>query len=153
MHRHTAKIIWNRNGGDFAAGKYSRGHEWVFDGGVRVPASSAPQIVPPPLGVVEAVDPEEALVAAASSCHMLSFLYLAYKAGFVVEGYVDDAVGEMDVNENGKSYVARITLRPKIEFSGDRQPSVQDLKALHHTAHEECFIANSIRSVVMVEGQ
>jgi len=151
MHRHTAKISWNRENGDFAAGKYSRGHAWEFDAGIRVPASSAPQIVPPPLGVVEAVDPEEALVAAASSCHMLSFLYLAYKAGFVVESYVDDAVGEMDTNENGKSYVARIALQPKIAFSGDKQPTQEELETLHHRAHEECFIANSIRSDVRVE--
>ncbi|MBV6458387.1 MAG: hypothetical protein HONBIEJF_01514 [Fimbriimonadaceae bacterium] len=151
MHRHTAKISWSRNGKDFAGGRYSRGHEWEFDGGIRVPASSAPQIVPPPLGIVEAVDPEEALVAAASSCHMLSFLYLAHKEGFVVERYVDEAVGEMGENENGKSYVARIALRPAIEFSGARRPSAEELAALHHRAHEECYIANSIRSDVRVE--
>lgn len=151
MHRHTAKVVWNRNDADFAGGKYSRGHEWEFDGGVRVPASSAPQIVPPPLGVLEAVDPEEALVAAASSCHMLSFLYLAHRAGFVVDSYVDDAVGEMGTNENGKSYVARIALRPVVKFSAEKQPTVEELDALHHRAHEECYIANSIRSEVTVE--
>lgn len=151
MHQHTARVVWSLGDGDFRSGKYSRVHRWEFDGGLTVPASTAPQILAPPLSSLDAVDPEEALVAAASSCHMLTFLYLAYKAGFSVESYVDDAVGEMDTNEAGKTFVARIRLRPAVRFVGDRAPSPDELAALHHKAHEECYIANSIVAQVTVE--
>jgi len=102
--------------------------------------------------VAEAVDPEEALVAATSSCHMLWFLSLAAKRGFVVDSYVDEAFGVMEKNETGKLAITRITLRPNIQFSGDKVPSAEELKSLHHTAHEECFIANSLKSEVLIEG-
>ncbi|MCI0330225.1 MAG: OsmC family protein [candidate division Zixibacteria bacterium] len=151
MHRYEAKITWNRNGAAFTDRKYSRGHEWAFDGGVKVPASSSPAAVRPPFSIAEAVDPEEALVAAASSCHMLSFLWLAAKQGLVVDSYEDKAFGVMDKNEKGKEAITRITLRPKIQFSGEKMPSPSELDALHHAAHEECYIANSIKSEVVVE--
>ena len=102
--------------------------------------------------MAEAVDPEEALVAATSSCHMLWFLSLAAKRGFVVDSYVDEAFGVMEKNQTGKLAITRITLRPDIQFSGDKVPSAEELKSLHHTAHEECFIANSLRSEVLIEG-
>ena len=151
MHRYEARIAWQRNGASFSNNRYSRGHEWSF-GGVKIPGSSSPLSVPVPYSVVEAVDPDEALVAATSSCHMLWFLSLAAKKGFVVDSYVDEAFGVMEKNEAGKLAITRITLRPNIQFSGDRIPSPEDLKSLHHTAHEECFIANSLKSEVVVEG-
>lgn len=151
MHKYEAKISWSRNGAKFSDNRYSRGHEWSFDGGVKVAASASPAVVPAPLSVAEAIDPEEALVAAASSCHMLSFLYLAAKRGFVVESYVDEAFGVMDKNPQGKMSITRITLRPKIEFSSEKPPSPAELESLHHTAHEECYIANSLKCEVVVE--
>src|SRR5215831_1804444 len=117
MHTYEARVAWKRNGAKFTDLRYSRGHEWTFDGGVKLTASSSPTSVPVPYSVVEAVDPEEALVAAASSCHMLTFLYLAGKRGFVIESYVDDALGVLDKNPEGKLAITRITLRPRIEFS------------------------------------
>src|SRR5262245_29248488 len=114
-------------------------------------ASSSPLSVPVPYSVVEAVDPEEALVAAAASCHMLWFLSITAKHGYVVESYVDNAVGIMEKNSEGKIAITRIKLRPRIEFSGDRSPSAEELQALHHQAHDECFIANSLKSEIAVE--
>jgi len=151
MHRYEARIAWMRNGEKFTDNRYSRGHEWSFDGGVRVPASSSPLSVRPPYSVEAAVDPEEALVASASSCHMLWFLSLAAQGGFVVDRYVDEAFGVMERNGAGKMAVTRITLRPAIEFAGDRRPTDEELAALHHRAHEECFIANSIKSEIVIE--
>lgn len=151
MHRYEARVAWQRNGAKFTDLRYSRGHEWSFDGGVRLTGSSSPSSVPVPYSVVEAVDPEEALVAAASSCHMLTFLYLAAKRGFVVDSYADDAFGVLEKNEQGKLAITRITLRPKIEFTGEKTPSAHELEALHHSAHEECYIASSIKSEVVVE--
>lgn len=151
MHKYEAKISWSRNGQKFSDNRYSRAHEWSFDGGIKVSASASPAVVRPPFSVVEAVDPEEALVAAASSCHMLSFLYLAAKQGFVVESYEDDAFGVMEKNPQGKLAITRITLRPKIQFSAEKWPSSAELEALHHSAHEECYIANSLKCEVVVE--
>ncbi len=129
----------------------SRGHEWSFNGGVKVKASASPSVVPLPYSVVDAVDPEEALVAAASSCHMLGFLSIAAKRGFVVDNYVDNAFGVMEKNAGGKLFISRITLRPKVKFSGDSLPTDAQLQSLHHAAHDECFIANSLKSEVVVE--
>ncbi|MGH8003459.1 MAG: OsmC family protein [Limisphaerales bacterium] len=151
MHRYEAKVTWRRDGAKFTDSQYSRGHEWAFDGGIKVPASASPSAVRAPFSVAEAIDPEEALVAAASSCHMLSFLWLASKQGFVVENYEDNAFGVMEKNPQGKMSITRITLRPKIQFSGEKMPSASELSALHHAAHEECYIANSIKSEVVVE--
>ena len=151
MHRYEARIAWKRGGATFTDNRYSRGHQWTFDGGVTVPASSSPLTVPLPYSVPEAVDPEEALVAATSSCHMLWFLSIAGQRGFVVDGYSDDAFGVMEKNVDGKLAFTRITLRPRIEFAGDKSPSADELAALHHRAHEECFIANSLKCDVVVE--
>ena len=152
MHRHTARVSWLRNGATFLDNRYSRGHQWSFDGGARIAASSSPSVVPLPYSVAEAVDPEEALVAAASSCHMLTFLYLAAKQGFVVDSYEDDAFGTMAKNAAGRIAIDQITLRPRIEFSGTKMPNAEQLAALHHSAHEECFIANTLKCEITVEG-
>jgi len=149
-HEYTAKVIWTRGGAVFTDNRYSRGHVWRFDGGVDVPASSSPLSVKLPLSRADAVDPEEALVAAVSSCHMLFFLGFAAKAGFVVDEYEDAALGVMTKNEQGKLFVSKITLSPAISFSGSKQPSAQELDALHHRAHEECYVANSVRAEVVV---
>jgi organic hydroperoxide reductase OsmC/OhrA len=149
-HEYTAQVIWIRDGAVFTDNRYSRGHVWRFDGGVDVPASSSPLSVKLPLSRADAVDPEEALVAAVSSCHMLFFLGFAAKAGFVVDKYEDAALGVMTKNEQGKLFVSKITLSPAITFSGSKQPSAQELDALHHHSHEECYVANSVRAEVVV---
>jgi len=123
----------------------------VFDGGIEVPASSSPHSVPVPLSVAEAVDPEEAFVAAVSSCHMLWFLSFAAKRGHVVDSYRDDAIGIMGRNPKGKTVVATVRLRPLVSFSGARTPTNGELDALHHEAHEACYIANSITTEVTCE--
>jgi organic hydroperoxide reductase OsmC/OhrA len=150
-HEYRVTILWTRGNAAFVDNRYSRGHVWRFDGGIEVPASSAPSSVRLPYSVAEAVDPEEALVAAASSCHMMSFLFVAAKAGFVVDRYEDDARGIMTKNQRGKLFISRITLRPIIAFSGGKQPNAAELEVLHHQAHEECYIANSILAEVVVE--
>jgi len=149
-HEYRADVIWTREGAVFTDNRYSRGHVWRFDGGVEVPASSSPLSVKLPLSREDAVDPEEALVAAVSSCHMLFFLGFAAKAGFVVDKYEDAALGVMTKNEQGKLFVSKITLSPAITFSGSKRPSAQELDALHHHAHEECYVANSVRAEVVV---
>ena len=151
MHVHEAKVSWTRGDEKFTDNHYSRAHEWSFDGGVQVRASSSPAVVPLPLSAADAVDPEEALVAATSSCHMLWFLSLVARKGFIVDSYVDEARGEIGKNAEGKTAVTRITLRPRISFSGEKQPTAADLEALHHAAHEQCFIASSLKSEVVVE--
>lgn len=151
-HQYNAKVNWSRGGASFTDQRYSREHMWTFDGGIQVKASSSPLSVKLPYSVAEAVDPEEALVAALASCHMLTFLYVAAKQGFVVDDYADDAVGEMTKNEHGKLWVSRIILSPAIKFTGDKRPSPEQLHELHHLAHEECYIANSIKGEVVVEG-
>jgi organic hydroperoxide reductase OsmC/OhrA len=149
-HEYRADVIWTRDGAVFTDNRYSRGHVWRFDGGVEVPASSSPLSVKLPLSRADAVDPEEALVAAVSSCHMLFFLGFAAKAGFVVDKYEDAALGVMTKNEQGKLFVSKITLSPNVSFSGSKRPSAEELDALHHHAHEECYVANSVRAEVVV---
>lgn len=144
---HAARISWTRSG-DFAAGAYSRAHEWQFDGGAVVPASSSPSVVPLPYSDALGVDPEEAYVAALSSCHMLWFLDLARRAGFVAEGYVDEAEGEM-TKTDGKLWVSRVTLRPRVQWSV--APDAAREAALHHAAHEACFIANSVKTEIRID--
>ncbi|MEQ1605297.1 MAG: OsmC family protein [Pyrinomonadaceae bacterium] len=151
MSKYTAKIFWKSDSAEaFAKNQYTRGHSWEFDGGVTVPASSSPHAVRVPFSVEAAVDPEEALVAAASSCHMLTFLWVASKAGFNIASYEDDAVGEMTKGDDGKEWMSKITLYPKIEWSGDKLPTQDEIAGLHHAAHEGCYIANSIKSEVAV---
>ena len=146
MSEHIATISWKRSSAEFTAETYNRGHEWKFDSGVVVPASASPLY----RGDVDRVDPEEALVAALSSCHMLTFLFDAARKKFVVDSYEDAAVGIMTKNERGKLWVSRVTLRPKVTFAG-RQPSAEELHTLHEHAHANCFIANSVKTEVLVE--
>ncbi|MEO6023107.1 MAG: OsmC family protein [Burkholderiales bacterium] len=150
MTTYTAKIRWSRGEDRFTGNKYSRVHTWAFDGGAVVTASSSPHVVPVPYSSAEAIDPEEAFVASLSSCHMLWFLHLAAKRGFVVEQYEDSAEGVMARNESGKLAMTEVSLYPKAIFAGDLQPNASDIEQLHHAAHEECFIANSVKSKVQV---
>jgi organic hydroperoxide reductase OsmC/OhrA len=151
MAEYTATIVWNRNGATFTDNRYSRGHRWLFDGGAEVPASSSPHVVPVPMSVAAAVDPEEAYVASLSSCHMLWFLFLAAKRGFVVESYKDEAVGVMAKDASGKLAITRVSLRPEVRFVGQVQPKAEEVVGLHHAAHEECFLARSVKSDVCCE--
>jgi organic hydroperoxide reductase OsmC/OhrA len=150
MSEHVATISWKRTDPGFAQGRYSRVHEWTFDGGTTVPASPSPSVVRAPWSSEAAVDPEEAFVASVSSCHMLTFLWLASRAGLVVDSYRDRAVGVMTKNDRGIPWVSRIALHPEIEWEGGTPPSAEALHQLHHGAHEQCFIANSIRTEVVV---
>ena len=149
-HEYRATIVWRHDGGDFPKGRYSRGHEWRFDGGITVPASASPSVVHLPLSREDAVDPEEAFVAALSSCHMLTFLDLARRAGLVVRSYEDEAVGTMERIGPGKMAVTRVVLRPRIVF--DAEPDAATLADLHHRAHDTCYISNSVKAEVTVEG-
>jgi len=151
MAEHKATITWQRGGAKFTDGRFSRAHRWRFDGGLEVPASASPHVVMPPMSDPAGVDPEEAFVASLSSCHMLTFLYLAAKQGFVVEEYRDEAVGTLAKNAAGRQAVTVVTLRPAIRFGGDRTPTPADLDRLHHAAHEGCFIANSVTTDVRCE--
>ncbi|MBU6950625.1 OsmC family protein [Hahella sp. HN01] len=151
MSEYFATVRWLRGAQDFVSNQYSRGHEWEFDGGVRVPASASPHIVPLPFSVAENVDPEEAFVASLSSCHMLFFLAYAAKRKFVVDSYEDSAIGVLAKNEQGVMMMTQVRLRPRVEFSGSARPTHEELEALHHRAHESCFIANSVKTEVVVE--
>jgi organic hydroperoxide reductase OsmC/OhrA len=151
MSEYVAKVIWNRGDQEFLDNRYSRGHMWEFDGGARVAASASPQILPAPLSVEANVDPEEAFVAALSSCHMLFFLSIAAKQGFVIDAYVDDAVGSMEKNADGAMAMTRVRLRPSIAFSGKKRPTREQLEDIHHRAHGLCFIANSVKTEVVTE--
>jgi len=150
MAIHTADISWAAKEGDeFAKGRFGRGHTLSFDGGVTVPASASPHVVGK-WAVEAAVDPEEMLVAALSSCHMLSFLHVARQAGFVVAAYRDHAEGQVEQNAPGRQAVTKVALHPRIEWTG-AAPDAQKLEELHHQAHEICFIANSVTTRVTVE--
>ena len=142
MGKHTAIIRWSRDEGDFKANKHTRAHEWEFDGGLKVPASASPDIVPLPYSVAGNVDPEEAFVASISSCHMLFYLHMARDAGFVVNTYEDQAVGVMGKNAAGRMAITGVTLNPVVSYEG-LAPAADQIEALHHKAHELCFIANS----------
>ena len=150
MKEFTATITWSRKDAAFIGGRYSRAHEWHFDGGAIVPGSSSPLSVPLPYSDAEAVDPEEAFVAALSSCHMLFFLGFAAKRHWMIESYVDEAVGYMEKNADGRMAMVRVVLRPRLVFAGEL-PAQIDIDDLHREAHEECYIANSVRSEVRVE--
>jgi len=150
MSEHKATIHWQCSGSDFLKGKYSREHTWVFDGGATVAASPSPSIVPAPWSNPACVDPEEAFVAAIASCHMLTFLWLASKQGYQVESYDDEGIGTMTKNDRGVPWISRIALRPQIVWSGDKQPTAAEIDHLHHSAHEQCFIANSVKTEILV---
>jgi organic hydroperoxide reductase OsmC/OhrA len=149
MTTFSARVAWAARGeGSFTDGRYSRGHSWTFDGGLTVPASASPHNVPLPYAVAETVDPEEAYVAALSSCHMLFYLWIASKKRIGIESYVDDAIGLMETVE-GKTLVSRVELRPRVVYSGDA-PTREAEEEMHHQAHELCFLANSVKTAIEV---
>lgn len=150
MSSFGAEVIWKRKEGEiFTDRRYSRGHVWRFDGGIEVLASSSPHVVPLPYSVAENVDPEEAFVAALSSCHMLFFLHFASDAGLVIDHYCDAAIGKME-KVDGKTMITKVTLRPDVRYGGT-QPDADLIAGLHHRAHEACFLANSVKSEIVVE--
>jgi len=151
MSRYTVEILWERGDQAFVDNRYSRRHLLRFDGGVEVPASSSPSVVPLPMSDASAVDPEEAFVASLSSCHMLCFLSLAAKRELRVDSYLDAAVGLLKKNGEGRLAMTQVTLRPKAAFSGDRLPTREEIDQLHHEAHEECFLASSVKTEVRCE--
>lgn len=151
MSEHETEVTWSREGAAFADNRYSRGHRWLFDGGIEVPASSSPKVIPVPLSVEAAVDPEEAFVVSLSSCHMLWFLSIAARHGYVVDRYRDRAVGVVAKDSSGKLAMTRVTLRPEVSFAGEGRPTAERLTELHHEAHEQCFIARSVKTDVRCE--
>ncbi len=151
MSTYRARISWSRGADEFAGQHYSRGHTWHFDEGLSVPASASPHVVRAPWHVTKAVDPEEAFVAAVSSCHMLFFLSYVSRDGFIAESYEDAASGELAKGPSGKVVMTSVTIRPVVTFSG-KAPTQEQFDAWHHKAHEECYIANSVTSAVRVEG-
>jgi organic hydroperoxide reductase OsmC/OhrA len=150
MAEHLATIIWKRTAPDFIKGNYSREHTWRFAGSFEMPAAPSPSIVPAPYSNAAYVDPEEAFVASVASCHMLTYLYLAGRQGFQVDSYQDEAVGIMAKNEQGVPWISSVMLNPKIVYSGEKLPTPADEERLHHLAHGQCFIANSIKLEVTV---
>lgn len=150
MSDHSAQIHWACEG-TFLNKRYSRRHEWRFDGGAVVAGSSSPSVVPLPWSDASAVDPEEAFVASLASCHMLWFLDFACRAGYNVASYTDDAVGHMAPNTQGQLVMARVTLKPLTVFDGQPPPDLDALRALHHLAHEACFLANSVKTDIVLE--
>ena len=148
MAIHSATVAWTRDGATFTDQKYSRAHEWRFDGGAVIRASSSPHVVPVPYADASAVDPEEAFIAALSSCHMLFFLSLSAAAGFVVESYEDNAEGRLEANAAGKLAMTVVWLRPRALFADPRRPSADQLADLHHRAHERCFLASSVLTTI-----
>jgi organic hydroperoxide reductase OsmC/OhrA len=152
MSEYRVTIEWTGTASpdDFLKGRYSREHRWAFDGGTVVDASASPSVVRLPWSNPQNVDPEEAFVASISSCHMLTFLYLAAKAGFAVASYRDEAVGVMTKTADGVEWVSRVTLVPQIRYAGDRQPGADELARLHDAAHHGCFIANSVKTEITV---
>jgi len=150
MSQISAQILWQRGSADFIDNRYSRAHSWRFDGGIEVPASSSPHVVPVPLSLAAAVDPEEAFVASLASCHMLWFLSLAAAQHLRVDRYSDDAVGVLGKNAQGKVAMTAVTLKPRVTISGEK-PTAAAFAALHHKAHEKCFLANSVTTEVHVE--
>lgn len=151
-HEYTAQVVWTRrDAGKYIDNRYSRAHEWRFDGGTVVPASSSPLVVPLPMSAENAVDPEEAFVASLSSCHMLFFLSHAAKQGFTVDRYDDNAVGTMGKNAEGAMAMLKVALRPAVTFSGDKRPTTDELTGLHARSHHDCYIANSVRAEITVE--
>lgn len=151
MSLYRATICWRRGSDRFDDHAYSRAHEWIFDGGRCIPASSSPHIVPVPMSVAENVDPEEAFVASLSSCHMLFFLSLAAEQGIVVDEYADAAEGRLGRNADGKMAMTTVVLRPRASYPAGGLPQHAKILELHHRAHQLCFIANSVRTEVVLE--
>lgn len=152
MSNYSATVKWQRQQSEnFIDNKYSRGHTWEFDGGEVISASSSPQVVPLPYSIEANVDPEEAFIASLSSCHMLFFLSFAANRKYVVESYTDVATGIMQIDENKRMAITDVTLQPKIIFSGDKQPTQEQIDKIHHNAHKQCFIANSVKTKIHIE--
>lgn len=152
MAQHSSSILWQRDdNAAFTDHRYSRRHRWTFDGGAVVPGSSSPHVVPLPYSDAAAVDPEEAFVASLSSCHMLWFLDVAARAGWVVDSYRDEAVGTLARNADGQQAMTRVVLRPSVQFAHGKVPSDDELQSMHHRAHASCFIANSVKTEVLCE--
>lgn len=151
MGEYTAVVEWEGDRAEFADDRYSRGHRWSFDGGIEVPASASPHVVPLPRSVEAAVDPEEAFVASLSSCHMLWFLSIARRRGFMVDRYRDEAVGTLGRNAEGKLAMTTVALRPRIAFAPDAGPTPEEHEAMHREAHERCFLASSVTTEVTCE--
>ncbi len=151
MTTYTSQTLWQRNEQNFLDNRYSRQHVLRFDGGAELAGSSSPHVVPLPLSDAAAVDPEEMFIASLSSCHMLWFLSIAAKSKFCVDRYFDAASGVMEKNADGKLVITVVTLRPDVQFSGDRLPAREEIDAMHHAAHADCFIANSVKSQVLIE--
>jgi organic hydroperoxide reductase OsmC/OhrA len=147
MSEHKVTVEWKRETPDFSYQNYTRDHNWAFDAGITVRASAAPAY----LGNAACVDPEEAFVASLSSCHMLTFLAIASRKRFVLDGYRDDAVGILGKDTAGRLAITKVTLRPKVQFSGDKAPSPEEVNQMHEQAHDACFIANSVKTEVIVE--
>lgn len=151
MEEYVAEVIWTRSGQDFLGNRYSRRHVIRLDGGLEISGSSSPHIVPTPMSDPTAIDPEEAFVASLSSCHMLWFLSIAAKQKFCVDSYCDKATGVMQKNSEGKLAITLVTLKPAVSFSGENIPTPEQIDQMHHQAHEECFISNSVRTTVRCE--
>jgi len=152
LSTYVATVDW-RCDGDFATRRYSRGHTLGFDGGLTVPGTAGPANVNPRYAVEGALDPEQAFTASIAACHMLWFLDVAAGAGFVVASYADEAEGTLAAGPSGKQVMIRVVLRPKVVFAGEFQPTPEELAALHHTAHQECFIANSVKTEIVIESR
>lgn len=152
MSTYTASLTWERGEDVFSDGKYSRAHTIAFDGGVSMPASASPHIVRAPLSREDAVDPEEMFVASLASCHMLFFLDFARRAGYVIDAYLDKAEGVLSADERGRMSMTQVRLNPQVIWAGEKTPTPEQLRELHHKAHEACFIANSFRGDVAIAG-
>ena len=150
MSKYFAKVSWNLNGGDFVGQKYSREHQWEFDDGLVVPASASPHVVPLPMSIEKAVDPEEAFVASLSSCHMLWFISIAAGKKFMLQSYFDHAEGVMEKDGEGKLAVTKVTLTPHTQFTGEKIPDREQLDKMHSLAHKNCFIANSVKTEIII---
>lgn len=151
MAEYIAEVIWTRDGQDFLNNRYSRKHILRFDGGVEIAGSSSPHVVPVPMSDAAAVDPEEAFVSSLSSCHMLWFLSIAAKKQFCVDRYFDKAIGVMEKNSEGKLAMTLVVLKPEVSFSGEMLPTSEQIENMHHQAHQECFIANSVKTEIRCE--
>ncbi len=148
---YSVKISWEKDLAEaFVDNKYSRAHTWTFDGGIELSASSSPHVIPLPMSVESAVDPEEAFVASLSSCHMLWFLSIAAGKKYIVESYEDNAEGILGKDEEGKLAMTKVTLKPEVNFGGNAVPSREQVEELHHLAHEKCFIANSVKTKINI---
>lgn len=153
MHRYQATIRWHHTNKKFTENQYSRKHSWHFDGGLEIPASSSPEVVPEPYSDPSAVDPEEAFIASLASCHMLWFLSLAAKKGFTVKNYEDKAEGIMKENQDGKLAITEVILKPLVRFAKNSKINNEVFNELHNKAHQHCFIAHSVTTEIIVEGQ